>query len=147
MTRVFVGTADAASTAATTMQTEFTSFQIENSKWSKGVDSKLGNLQSSLNDQMSLLSEQKANKADVVDLKNRVEVVSKTGSQIKIDMEHLQHLVEQFVAGDSARARARGNGRAREREREGRRERERERDIPFFYPWSSSLLNCSANCH
>ena len=77
---------------------------------------------------MSLLSEQKANKADVVDLKNRVEVVSKTGSQIKIDMEHLQHLVEQFVAGERARARARGNGRARERERDGRRERERERD-------------------
>jgi hypothetical protein len=111
------------------MQTEFTSFQIENSKWSKGVDSKLGNLQSSLNDQMSLLSEQKANKADVVDLKNRVEVVSKTGSQIKIDIEHLQHLVEKFVAGERARARVRANGRGRE----GGKERVRERDSFLLY--------------
>jgi hypothetical protein len=50
-----------------------------------------------------LLSEQKANKADVTDLKNKVEAVVKSGDQIKVDMDALQRLVNEFVSGVDAK--------------------------------------------
>jgi len=85
------------------IQTEFTTFQIENSKWSKGVDSKISSLQSSLNDQISRLSDQKANKTDVADLKSKVEAAVNSGNQIKVDMDALQRLVNEFVSSVDAK--------------------------------------------
>jgi len=90
--------AETAAEAATAIQTEFTSFHIENSKWTKGVDSRLHGLQQSLNDQIGMLSEQKANKADMADLKQKVDSVVKTGDRIKTDMDALQRLVNEFVS-------------------------------------------------
>jgi peptidoglycan hydrolase CwlO-like protein len=95
--------AETAAEAASSMQTEFTSFQIENTKWTKGVDGRLNGLQSSLNDQISMLSEQKANKVDMVDLKQKVDAIVKTGDKVRGDMDALQRLVNEFVSSVDAK--------------------------------------------
>ena len=92
-----------AADAASAIQTDFTTFQTENPKWSKGVDSKLNNLQSNLNDQINLLQETKAANKDVLELKQKVEQGAKMGEKIKLDMDALQRLVNEFMTGIDAK--------------------------------------------
>ena len=90
--------ADAAADAASRIQTDFTTFHIEHSKWSKSVDSRLSGLQSSLADQVNMLSEQKANRNDVDDVKSRVDTVAQTNAKIDAEMAALKASVVDFSA-------------------------------------------------
>jgi uncharacterized phage infection (PIP) family protein YhgE len=90
--------AAAAAETATRTQTDLMAFQTEQSKWSKGMESRVNSLQTSLTDQIAQLSDQKANKADVDSLTKRVDSLTSSGSKLRDDMEALRQLIEEFVA-------------------------------------------------
>ena len=94
--------AEAALDASNRMQTEMTTFIVDNSKWSKTVDTKLSGLQSSLSDQIGLLSDSKANKVDVAEFKTKHDDMVTTNKKIQSDMDTLEKLLKDFL--DDARA-------------------------------------------
>lgn len=91
-------TADAAARGVTDLQTELSGFKTEHTKQMKETKSTLSALQSQLTEQINVLTDTKANKADVLDIRHKADNAVQLCDQNTSEMESLKQLVRDFMS-------------------------------------------------